>query len=781
MTTLDSLTSNDLNKMFTRSSLAKARSYIPRAGSLVRRGDRLTSKVMGTRMYDVEIQVTDVAVMATCTCPVGGGCKHIAAVLLRWVESPHLFRVEEAESTETIGSLEVNLSVTLPPTPPKGQPLWLGESFAARQSREQGILRATLEQRTVADMRAIASTRGWRLSGTRKADIVDQLLAQMESMGETAKAIYSLDTEDQQVLRSVALHSGSRAALGRTAEQTALAQGPLIKFEKATAYLYHLLEVGLVFSTVDGSFGFTQYSGFTPDLVPFVLGRIFPPLLETIVPSTWELEKAESGHTVHLTDPTASVRAIQNLLLLFEQDPPALRAPQPRPRMEKFNTGLQGWNYVPEEVARLLAQSPRDVLQQDAILTVPPPEHALSDQAIEKLLPLSHSQAHLDFLYTLLAGAALVQGGSPVKPWPNGRDAYLMRSAEQQHAALARSYFRMTGWTELWEVERRNPNLRIKRRTNAYYQTPESVLNELVEYRRLALRLLAYLPDNRWVTAEQIAPLLQIFWTRIGSQVNAYGGSGNRIPSLWYLAWDDKELDEENSTDWRRGVWAFFSAILQGPVHWLGLADLVLDGEKLHAFRLHGLADLYWDRVESLDFADSVAPPVAAAGEAPSTAEDDESSPALSVDKTGRIRVDTAVTTIPGHNLLRKLGRVVSSMVGLFVYKLELDVVYATFESGLTVNDLIAEWDVALSVTMPRSVRSQLFQWWKSYGQTRIYRNATLIEFGDDYALTEMKAITGLEKALVAELSPRLVLIDRAAVTDLVAQLEKAGYTPKVS
>jgi hypothetical protein len=127
------------------------------------------------------------------------------------------------------------------------------------------------------------------------------------------------------------------------------------------------------------------------------------------------------------------------------------------------------------------------------------------------------------------------------------------------------------------------------------------------------------------------------------------------------------------------------------------------------------------------------------------------------------------------------LGRVVSSMVGLFVYKLELDVVYATFESGLTVNDLIAEWDVALSVTMPRSVRSQLFQWWKSYGQTRIYRNATLIEFGDDYALTEMKAITGLEKALVAELSPRLVLIDRAAVTDLVAQLEKAGYTPKVS
>ena len=778
MPTLDSLTSNDLNKLFTRSSLAKARSYIPRTGSLVRRGNRLTAKVMGTRMYDVEIQVSDPMIRASCTCPVGsGGCKHVGAVLLRWVESPRLFQVEEAESAESVGSLEVNLSVALPPTPPKGQPVWLGEPFAARQTREQGILRAMLEQRTVADMRQIAAARGWRLSGTRKSDIVDQLLAQMESMGETAKAIYSLDAEDQQVLRSLALHSGSRAALGRTPEQTALAQGPLTKHEKAAAYLYHLLEVGLAFPTPGGSVGFSQFSGFTLDLVPFALGRIFPPLLETIVPSTWELEKAESGHTVHLADPTASVRAIQNLLLLFEQDPPALHPPQPRPRIEKFNPGLQGWNYVPEEVASLLAQSSTDVRQQEAILTVPPPDYALSEQAMENLLPLGQKPERLDFLYSLLVAAGLVQGGSPVKPWPNGRDAYLMRSPAQQHAALARSYFRMTGWTELWEVERHNPNLRIRRRTNAYYQTPESVLNELVEYRRLALRLLAYLPDNRWITAAQLVPLLQIFWTRIGSQVIIYN-TGNRHPSAWFLAWGDKELDEENWTDWRRGVWAFFSAILQGPVHWLGLADLVLDGEKLHAFRLHGLADLYWDRVESLDFADSAAP---VADELLSAAEDEESSPALSVDKTGRIRVDTAVITVPGHNLLRKLGRVVSSMVGLFVYKLDLDVVYATFESGLTVHDLVAEWDVALPVAMPRSVRSQLFQWWKSYGQTRIYRNATLIEFGDDYALTEMKAVTGLEKAIVAELSPRLVLIDRAAVTDLVAQLEKAGYTPKVN
>lgn len=778
MSTIDSLTREDISTVFSRSTLTKARSYIARAGSLVRRGNQLTAKVMGTRMYNVEILVEENGILTSCSCPVGHDCKHAGAVLLRWVESPRSFRVEEADLSETIGSLEVNSSATLPPTPPKTQPVWLGESFAARQSQAQGILRGLLEQQTVASLRQIASARGWQLRGTRKADIIDQLLAQMESMGETAKAIYSLDAEEQQVLRSVALHSGSWAELGRTAEETALAQGPLSKHEKAAAYLYHLLEVGLIFPVSEGSVSFSRYAGHTQDLIPFALGRTFPPLLETVVPSTWELEKAESGHTVHLADPTASVRAIQNLLLLFEQAPPALRAPQPRPRIEKFNTGLQGWNYVPEEVARLLAQSSRDVHQQNAILTVPPPDYAMSDPAIEKLLPLSQNQAHLDFLYNLLVAAGLVQNGSPVQPWSAGRDAYLMRGPEQQHAALAHSYFRMTAWTELWEVERRTPQLRIKRRTNAYYQTPKSVLDELAEYRRMALRLLAYLPDNRWVTTAQIAPLLQIFWTRICSQATVYS-SANRNPSAWFLAWDDKELDKDNWTDWRRGVWAFFSAILQGPLHWLGLTDLVLDGENLHAFRLHGLADLYWDRVESLDFADATAPLAEVSESTPTS--DEEAPDALSIDKTGRIRVDTAVITIAGHNLLRKLGRVVSSMVGLFVYKLDLDVVYATIESGQTVDDLVAEWEAVLPVAMPDSVRSQLFEWWKSYGQTRIYRNATLIEFGDDYALTEMKAVTGLEKAIVAELSPRLVLIDRNAVSDLVAQLEKAGYTPKVS
>jgi hypothetical protein len=54
-----------------------------------------------------------------------------------------------------------------------------------------------------------------------------------------------------------------------------------------------------------------------------------------------------------------------------------------------------------------------------------------------------------------------------------------------------------------------------------------------------------------------------------------------------------------------------------------------------------------------------------------------------------------------------------------------------------------------------------------------------LIEFGDDYALREMRAVTPLDAALLVELSPRAVLIPADAVERLMAALQKAGYTPK--
>ena len=94
-------------------------------------------------------------------------------------------------------------------------------------------------------------------------------------------------------------------------------------------------------------------------------------------------------------------------------------------------------------------------------------------------------------------------------------------------------------------------------------------------------------------------------------------------------------------------------------------------------------------------------------------------------------------------------------------------------------DDLLAKWELLLGAHMPPSIRQVLDQWYRDYGRVHIIKNATLIEVADDFALTEMLAVTSLSKYVLAEISPRLVLVASKAVPDLVAELEGAGYTPR--
>ena len=85
-----------------------------------------------------------------------------------------------------------------------------------------------------------------------------------------------------------------------------------------------------------------------------------------------------------------------------------------------------------------------------------------------------------------------------------------------------------------------------------------------------------------------------------------------------------------------------------------------------------------------------------------------------------------------------------------------------------------------MPIPTPKTIQDKLSQWWAAYGKVRIYENVTIIEFADDYALSEMKAMTSLEQYLIAEINPRLILINADAASMLAAELEKSGYTPKL-
>jgi hypothetical protein len=226
-------------------------------------------------------------------------------------------------------------------------------------------------------------------------------------------------------------------------------------------------------------------------------------------------------------------------------------------------------------------------------------------------------------------------------------------------------------------------------------------------------------------------------------------------------------LRPKNRQHWRLAQGDFIHTLIAGPLHWLGLADLGMgDDGALTSVRLYGLADLYWDRVET-----APAPPHAAVQATVPRQE-------IKIEHH-TINMHPSAISSQAHALLDQISRLDTATADRFAYRLNPQAAYEAFETGVTLAEILGDWEKLMPTPMPDVMRAQLADWWDAYGRVRLYEDLTMIEFGDDYALAEMMAVTSLGKRLIAQLSPRLAIIPQQAVAPLMAELEKAGYTPK--
>lgn len=104
---LSRITRKQIKTRVGEASFLKGQSYAA-DGSVFdtkRRGQTLKARVQGRRFepYRVSIQCDEAGIASSeCSCPVGGGgyCKHVAAVLMVWVDQPDLFlEVEDLNAT----------------------------------------------------------------------------------------------------------------------------------------------------------------------------------------------------------------------------------------------------------------------------------------------------------------------------------------------------------------------------------------------------------------------------------------------------------------------------------------------------------------------------------------------------------------------------------------------------------------------------------------------------------------------------------------------------------
>ena len=765
MLTLETLTENELKNQASRGSVQKGEGYIKRVQEPVRRGRTLTATVSGSSLYAIETGIEGDKIWGTCTCPYtwGGLCKHIAAVWLKWIRSPHTFRQEDGtENRQKIGELEVIPSAHPASKAPGKLPAWMNVNWATQVEQKDQNLNQYLDQLRMQDLREMAADIGWTLKGNTKANLVTQFASLLTDTQNLRQIIGSLNAEHQQILWMLALLRHEVILDGESLAKLAQFWGPLKQYKKVESYLKNLRQKGLL---INGPY--FNYSRSVDGITDAIM-RPLTLLLAEQLPEARRLPPSPPLQESHMADPGALLQAVAQLLLLWEQSTPALRPRQPRPALEKVHRFLANWAYVPQEIVQA-HQDKKFVYPHinSLSLTVPPPEMALPDETLRPLQGMIGSPDYIDFVYHLMHSVGLVQPGNPVRIWSAVRNHFLRLPSEQQQSVLVRAYLEMSTWQEVDHVLRNMPNLTLKRRVHDYQYKPEHLHSHWLLTRHQILRVLACLPDDQWIAWDSLEPLFRHLWPIFYSGCwnrTAFSTHENNNPH-WYFAVNDQRAGEK---EWDLLQGQVIQTVIIGPLRWLGLADVHVKNNQLLAFRLHGLGDLYWDRKETVSH-------VAAAK--PTTPRP----PATTIQTKGEtIQVNPATVSHQGHRFLEQIAHLDQAQPGNFVYRLDMGRVHLAFEMGHTLNELQKGWRENLQATIPSPINDRLTHWWQSYGQVRLYEQVSLIELADDYALAELKAVTSLSQHIIAELSPRLVLIPQAAIEPLQAELQKAGYTPKV-
>ena len=762
MITPDTLTEQMLLGGLSKGDLAQAEACMSLIHSPVRQGLGLFALFDGDPPARTQVEFHDESIFGRCSCGLPGPCPHVFALLLQWVRHPASFAVQPV--AERDASLPVTPVDHPPAQRPSALPGWLASPFAQRQQRYVEQLARELERSRLQDLRAAARLRGWRVKSTDKLGVARQVAQAMAAPASNLGIALGLDEEVQRVLAAliVAGDGARREAVARISE----ALGFRSAGTHLTSAMVRLRELSLILPPAAGPYG--PLSDCCPDvmarqMLPVAHKAIIGALGSTLLEG--EPAGAPAAGEVVLADGRSFVRVVGQIALLLHQASVPLRPPMPRPMLEGRYPGLRGWDYDPQEVLELHRHRTQR-RDDDLVLTVPPPAPALPDDAIARLAPVAGNADRLEFLFALLVASGIVEPGSPVTIWPEVEQEYLSRNEAAQRAILARTYFDMTNWSEVWGLwPGQQPALQIKRHIMYRLSDEDKLLEDLAFCRLAMVRALACLPDGRWIRLQELYPLLRSVWPRFDEPVRegaAYYGANFG----WFLAkpGSTARFTTKTAEEWDLAQGRFVRRMLAGPLHWLGLADLRFEHGQLVAFRLHGLADLFWDVAE--------APPL------PSAAEEAPGAESVSVDGN-HIRLRPSAVSPQALGLVARFARLTQANVDRFEYELDARAAYHSYGAGATLAEIIAGWEQLLPVPMPDGIREQLTRWWSAFGQVHIYQGLTVIEFADDYGLAEMKAATSLAQHVVAEVSPRLVIIDGKGVPTLVAELEKAGYTPK--
>ena len=581
-------------------------------------------------------------------------------------------------------------------------------------------LRGGLQSRTAAELREVARKWGWRLRGTGKVDLVEQLTGYLQDSELMSAATASLPPAQIMLLPwLVGLGSGGdvvhrlRVGLqdGSGIEMTA---------PEINASLRDLYDRGLLMNGPTGLEASPLYLEWLPPIRAEALRtRVAAPqpaamTVEWIVDEVQRLLSAIEAEKPLRHRPPASARAPG----APQSRDRFVKPLQPRPGLLDADT-LGAWGYkTPDREA--LAAFLAELLWALQVILVDPTSHIIP-------VPAKFDEW---------------QRRDPVV------QLQLLRTAWLTHPVR----YGVDNWNELDMalVQMDRFDFRPEYDWNAVGPLSTAV----VGLRQQVLSILHAVQADTWYSFERFCRLI----SELSRDPLSYGPSG-----AWCWTDGGKVLRAGNMPFdvWMATYGRVLAALLRGPASWLGFVDVDRKGKELSAVKTLSAVppgDLLSIPRDALRF---VPPDTVIAAKTWKAARLRAilGRIAREVDPQPEMKPDRASTT----------------------YRLDALTFRAFLQAGGGANEPIGEL-AAAGFPLPASSAEKLKRWEARNGRYQLYDDLAVIELAEDMAQAEVETIARLLGARLYEAAPRcLLVLDRDQAPRIVDELRRRGYTPKVT
>lgn len=276
---------------------------------------------------------------------------------------------------------------------------------------------------------------------------------------------------------------------------------------------------------------------------------------------------------------------------------------------------------------------------------------------------------------------------------------------------------------------------------------------DLRRARGLLLEQLRLLPAETWLSAERFLNRLAITAPRLLFK------SRERYAGGPYYA-DPRRMMEQNR--WFAQVEAaFVGGALSGPLHWLGLVDTSVDGDRLLAFRLNASG------AEALGIKKRKTVP--AAGDAKVIVQ-----PNFEVFALGP--VSEAILA-----RLEMFADRVKADRSAFVYALSRETVYRGQRFGFSVPQIITFLEEQSGTPLPQNVLRTLQEWGEQHERIVFYRAVALCQTANPEMLDALWNDPKVQTHLERRLTPTVAVVKKGRVAALRELLLQHGMMPALS